>query len=124
MTPHPPSIDCPRPNLAPGAQGIARVAVLDAPAQLLVTFERPLTPAQRAYLLDPRSYSLTGGRRLFPHVVSAVLHNPPDTPPDLRDRRVLLGLDGPGDFSVYTLCVGGPGVDPFFASRKLRFRLA
>ena len=28
-----------------------------------------------------------------------------------------------GDFSVYTLTVNGNSIDPFFASRKLRFRL-
>jgi hypothetical protein len=35
-----------------------------------------------------------------------------------------LTLDSIGDFSIYTLTVSGPGIDPFFASRKLRFRLA
>src|SRR5215471_18217476 len=107
-TPTSPSIDCPTSILGPTAQGIARVAVLDETAQLLVTFERPISAAQGA-LLDPKSYSLTGGQRLFPHVISA-LANPPRTPPELIDRRVLLGLDQLGDFSVYTLTVSGTGI--------------
>ena len=37
---------------------------------------------------------------------------------------MLLTLDGLGDFSIYTLTVSGPDIDPFFSSRKLRFRLA
>src|SRR5262245_799370 len=123
-TPTGPSIDRPTPRLREGMQGVARVAVLDERAELVVTFERPLVPAQHAYLLDPRSYGLTGGQRLFPHVIAATLFNPPGTPPDLLNRRVLLRLDGPGDFSVYVLTVSGPDVDPFFAARKLRFRLA
>src|SRR5437868_1397881 len=123
-TPTGPGIDCPTARLRDGMQGIARVAVLDDRAQLVVAFERPLSPALHAYLLDPRGYSLTGGQRLFPHVVAATLFNPPDTPPDLRNQRVLLQLDGLGDFSVYTLTVSGPDIDPFFAARPLRFRLA
>jgi hypothetical protein len=119
-----PGIDCPDPRLPPGAQGIARVAVDDARAELVVTFQRPLAlPAQR-YALEPRSYSLSGGRRLFPRVLGAEPYEPPDTPPELRGRRVRLALSGPGDFSIYTLTVTGPDIDPFFASRKLRFRLA
>jgi hypothetical protein len=35
-----------------------------------------------------------------------------------------LTLDAIGDFSIYTLTVSGADIDPFFASRKLRFRLA
>ncbi|HUZ03386.1 MAG TPA: hypothetical protein VMU89_23830 [Thermomicrobiaceae bacterium] len=117
-------LDCPDPVLRPNAQGIARVAVNDAQAQLVVTFTVPLTPAQRVYAFDPRHYLLTGGERLFPHVVTATLFNPAGTPPDLVDRRVLLQLDGLGDFSIYTLTVSGPDVDPFFAGHRLRFRLA
>jgi hypothetical protein len=119
-----PSIECTNPNLRPGAQGIARVAVLDDRAQLIVTFERPISPAEQPVLTDPRSYILTGGQRLFPHVLSASLFNPVGTLPDLLHRRVLLQLDGIGDFSVYTLSVSGPDIDPFFAAHALRFRLA
>jgi hypothetical protein len=119
-----PSIDCTNPNLPPGAQGIARVAVLDDRAQLIVTFERPITAAEQPILTDPRSYALTGGQRLFPHALSASLYNPVGTLPDLLHRRVLLELDGIGDFSVYTLSVSGPDIDPFFAAHQLRFRLA
>src|SRR6185369_2139264 len=72
----------------------------------------------------PRSYSLSGGQRLFPRVLEARMHNPPGTPPDLFNRRILLQLNQTGDFSIYTLFVSAAGIDPFFASRKLRFRLA
>jgi Baseplate J-like protein len=119
----PPSIVCPRPVLRAGAQGIARVAVDDARARLMVTFLRPLRLPAEAFLLDPRSYSLTGGQRRFPRVlrvepVSAA------SPPDPDGRQALLTLDQLGDFSVYTLTVSGPEIDPFFESRPLRFRLA
>ena len=119
-----PTIVCPDPVLPLGAQGILRVAVDDDLAQLLVTFANVITPAQQANLLNPNSYTLAGGQRLFPHVLQARLHNPPGTPPDLLDRRILLQLNQTGDFSIYTLSVSGPDIDPFFASRKLRFRLA
>ena len=117
-------LNCPDPVLRPNAQGLARVAVDDARAQLVVTFAAPLTVAQQSYALDPRHYALTGGERLFPHVTSAALYNPAGTPPDLAGRRVLLQLDGLGDFSIYTLTVSGPDIDPFFAGHTLRFRLA
>lgn len=113
-----PTIVCPTPQLPAGAQGIARVAVDDERALLTVTFERPI-PAAQTYLSDPRSYSLTGGQRLFPRILSAAFETPlPGA------TRVLLQLDQAGDFSVYTLTVSGPDIDPFFASHKLRFRLA
>jgi hypothetical protein len=107
--------------LPPGAQGIARVAVDDARAQLVVTFYRPIT-LQQSYLSNPHSYSLTGGQRLFPHVLKAEIY-PQTSPPELGNPRVLLTLDGLGDFSIYTLTVSGPDIDPFFSSYKLRFRL-
>src|SRR5436190_645265 len=78
------------------AQGIRRVAVDDARNRLIVTFASEITPAQRGYLLDPRSYTLTGGERLFPHVVSAELQTETASPPEPVDR-VVLQLDGPGD---------------------------
>jgi len=114
--------NCPDPQLRPNAQGIARVAVNDTAAQLLVTFEVPITLPQQNYLLNARSYSLSGGERLFPHVLSATL-NPPGTPPELQNRLVQLDLDSIGDFSIYTLTVNGPDIDPFFSSHKLRFRV-
>src|SRR5215471_12434671 len=117
-----PSLACPTPDLSPSAQGIARVAVDDARAQLIVTFYQPVTPL-RPYLLDPRSYSLTGGQRLFPHVLKAEPY-PSTSPPELVNQRVLLTLDGLGDFSIYTLTVSGPDIDLFFSSYKLRFRLS
>jgi hypothetical protein len=117
------SLDCPDPKLRANAQGIARVAVNDGAAQLIVTFAQPISP-QEAYALNPRSYSLTGGQRLFPHIRTATLYNPTGTPPELQGRRVLLQLDGEGDFSIYTLTISGPDIDPFFSSHTLRFRLA
>jgi hypothetical protein len=120
----PPFIDCPDPILRPGAQGIEFVAVDDADARLVVTFARVLDPGEQSWALAPGHWTLTGGQRLFPRIVAAGLYNPPGAPPDLTGRRVALSLDGPGDFSIYTLTVTGPDVDPFFASRRLRFRLA
>src|SRR5512134_1284783 len=117
-----PSIACPHPEPAPGAQGIARVAVDDRLVTLVVTFLQPTTLPARSYLFDPRSYSLTGGQRRFPRVLR--VEPGADSPPDASSRQVRLRLDQLGDFSVYTLTVSGPDVDPFFASRKLRFRLA
>ena len=63
-------------------QGIERVAVDDAHAQLLVTFFRqPLEP----YLALASSYTLTGGQRLFPRVVDAEFWPSPVRPMD-RNR--------------------------------------
>ena len=45
-----PTIQCPAPALAAGAQGVARVAVDDASARLMVTFLAPITASQQAYL--------------------------------------------------------------------------
>jgi hypothetical protein len=104
-------------------QGIERIAVDDARAQLLVTFYRPITLPLESYLLQATSYTLTGGRRLFPHVIKAEI-SPPASPPQSGSQQVLLTLDGLGDFSVYTLTVSGADIDPFFSNRKLRFRLA
>jgi hypothetical protein len=104
-------------------QGIERVAVDDARAQLLVTFYRPITLPLESYLLQASSYTLTGGQRLFPHVVKAEI-SPPASPPHSGSQQVLLTLDSLGDFSVYTLTVSGADIDPFFSSCKLRFRLA
>src|SRR5262245_49566965 len=117
------SLNCPGAELHPGMQGMQRVAVDDAGAQLLVTFFRPIALPLESYLLQPASYTLTGGQRLFPHVVAASLW-PVGSPPPSGRQQVLLTLDGLGDFSVYTLTVSGPDIDPFFSSRQLRFRLA
>jgi len=118
-----PSIECPAPVLAPGSQGIARVGVDDAKAQLTVTLLAPITPSQRIYLANPLSYGLTGGQRLFPRILAAAFP-PPTSPPGPDSQSVVLTLDSAGDFSIYTLTVSGPDVDPFFSSAKLRFRLA
>jgi len=118
-----PSLECPQAALHPGMQGIERVAVDDERAQLLITFFRPITLPLESYLLQPSSYTLTGGHRLFPHVISAQI-SPPTSPPQSGSQQVLLTLDGLGDFSVYTLTINGADIDPFFSSCQLRFRLA
>jgi hypothetical protein len=124
QTPIIPSIDCPNPQLHSGAQGIARVAVDDLAAQLRVTFVAPLSFPRDAFLLDPASYILTGGQRLFPQVLQ-VSSSSVSSPPSSADMRTLvLTLNGIGDFSIYTLTVNGGSIDPFFSSRKLRFRLS
>lgn len=120
---HLPSIRCPQPVLGAGRQGIARVAVDDVRAQLIASFHAPITLPQQSYLLDPSSYALTGGQRLFPRILKAELHIR-GSPPGIDQPSVLLSLDGLGDFSIYTLTVSGPDIDPFFRSAKLRFRLA
>ncbi len=107
-------------GLPPDAQrqGIAYVGVREQaqfagqPAVLTVAFVLPL--AGRPYLLDPRSYALTGGERIVPRITGVRRAD---------DRSVALALDRIGDFSVYTLTVGGPDLDPFYASRPVRFRL-
>lgn len=109
-----PILSCPAAEPRPGLQGIQRTSVLDGQAQILVTFYLPLTADQQITLLSPRAYSLTGGRRLFPRVLAAVL----DAPAVVR-----LTLDTEGDFSIYTLTASALDLDPLFASHKLRFRL-
>ena len=118
-----PSLACPNPQLHPGTQGIARVAVDDANAQLLVTFLAPIVLPQEAFLLNPASYSLFGGQRIFPRVL-AVEPASAASPPIADSSTLILTLNNLGDFSIYTLTVSGPDIDPFFASRQLRFRLA
>ena len=123
MVPGLPSLQCSNAVLHDGMQGIARVAVDDTRALLVVTFLRPIALPGQSYLFDAGSYSLNGGQRLFPRVIKA---GPPPTssPPQPAAPQVMLTLDGLGDFSVYTLTVSGPDIDPFFAAHKLRFRLA
>jgi hypothetical protein len=116
-------LQCPGAELHAGMQGIELVAVDDTNAQLLVTYFRPIALPLDSFLLQPTSYTLTGGQRLFPRVIAASLW-PIGSPPVSGALQVLLTLDGLGDFSVYTLTVSGPDIDPFFASRTLRFRLA
>jgi len=117
-----PTINCPNAVVRADAQGIERVAVDDQQAQLLVTFFHTILIPQESYLLSPASYTLTGGQRLFPHVIKAEVP-PPSSPPEPTARQILLTLDGEGDFSIYTLTVSGPDIDPLFSSHKLRFRL-
>jgi hypothetical protein len=117
-----PAIDCPDPILPPDVQGIERAAVDDDTAQVVVTFARRFT-AGSDDLFRPASYVLSGGRRLFPRVRAATRYNPAGTAFELLDRRVLLTLDTIGDFSVYTLTLTAAGIDPFFTSHRLRFRL-
>jgi hypothetical protein len=115
-------INCPDAVVRADAQGIERVAVDDQHAQLLVTFFHPILMPQQSYLLSGASYTLTGGARLFPQVIK-VQAPMPSSPPQPFARQVLLTLDGEGDFSIYTLTVSGPDIDPLFSSFKLRFRL-
>ena len=117
------TIQCPTPVLAAGAQGLARVAVDDANARLIVTFLTPITPSQQVYLTSSLSYTLTGGQRLFPRILAAALPGP-SSPPGPDNQSVVLTLNSLGDLSIYTLTVNGPDIDPFFSSAKLRFRLA
>jgi hypothetical protein len=118
-----PSIVCPDPQPAPGMQGLALVAVDDTNAQLLVTLLGPIVLPRDQSLLEARSYTLTGGQSIFPRVTAADLLGPA-SPPFGNTTQILLTLTAIGDFSVYTLSVTGASIDPFFASRKLRFRLA
>ena len=117
-----PSIQCSAPVPGPGLQGVARVAVDDVNAKLTVVFLAPIVLPDQAFLLNPLSYSLTGGQRLFPRILKAEIA-PPTSPPS-SNPNVILTLDSEGDFSIYTLTVSGPKIDPFFSSAKLRFRLA
>jgi hypothetical protein len=110
-------------GVTPGTQGLARVVALDDLVTVTVVFKTPLSAAQKLAMLDPKAYTLTGGQRLFPRVTGVSL-NPPGTPASEQDRRVQLALDGPGDFSTYTLTVSGPGLDPIADALPLRFRLA
>jgi len=121
-----PSINCPRATIAPNAQGLLRVEVKDDAAQLIVRFERDVTDPSQAFLRLAESYVLTGGERIFPRVTSVdpTPYNPAGTPAALLNKRLLLQLNRIGDFSIYTLTVNGPGLDPFFSSIRLRFRLA
>jgi hypothetical protein len=116
------SINCPDAVVRHDAQGIERVAVDDQHAQLLVTFFHIILMPQQSYLLNPESYTLTGGERLFPHIIKVEVPGP-SSPPEPTGRQMLLRLDGEGDFSIYTLTVNGPDIDPLFSSHKLRFRL-
>jgi hypothetical protein len=122
-----PSIRCPLLEPPPGVQGILRVAVLDAvggsgPPRLAVTFAQPVGALQQQDVANPRNYTLTGGQRLSPRVISATL-NPTGTPAGLLNQFVELALDIEGDFSIYTLSLSAAGIDPFFSSRTVRFRL-
>ena len=117
-----PPLACPAPRLRRGGQGILRVAVDEVNVQLIVTFQRAIEQPEEDFLLDPRSYSLTGGQRLFPRVI-AVEVDGAGSPPVPEDG-LRLRLSSLGDFSIYTLTITGPGLDPFFDSHKLRFRVA
>ncbi len=117
-----PSIQCPAPVPEPGMQGILRVGVDDSTATLTVVFLAPIVLPDQAFLGNPLSYSLTGGQRFFPRILKADFA--PLSSPPAANPAVILTLDTTGDFSIYTLTVSGPNIDPFFSSAKLRFRLA
>jgi len=104
-------IDCPQPTLRPGAQGMLRVEVSADQRTLTVTFATAITAA----LLDPARFTLTGGRRVHPQVVQATGVSGAVTAD--------LGLDQPGDFSIYMLTLLGDDVDPFYASLAFSFKV-
>jgi hypothetical protein len=118
-----PSIQCSNVTLRPGAQGIKRVGVDDGNARLTVVFAAPISLPEQSYLFETKSYNLTGGQRLFPRILNVTPQNV-TSPPAPDGPAVVLSLDGLGDFSIYTLTISGPDIDPFFSSAKLRFRLA
>jgi hypothetical protein len=102
------------PTPAGGRQGIAYIGLQETARPVLtVTFVMPV--AGMPYLLRTSSYTLTGGARMFPRILRIVRADA---------SSVALELDTIGDFSVYTLTVTGPDLDPLFASRPVRFRLA
>lgn len=117
--PSAPSIHCPNAVPGPGL-GIQRIVVDDNARKLLVTFTKKaneLTDEQKTRLRSPSAYALTGGSRIFPRIVSVEISAAP------AEITAELQLDEIGDFSIYTLTIGGPDVDSFFASHTLRFRL-
>lgn len=109
-------LDCPSPTLHPGLVGVRRVDVTDQPPSLTVVLVPSDALVQAPWLLDARAYALTGGARMHPHITRV-------DPVPGRSDEVLLTLDMAGDFSVYTLTIAGPGVDPFFGGARFRFRL-
>ena len=78
--PFTPPIQCPSPVLEAGAQGIERVAVDDASAKLTVVFLAPIVLPAQNFLLNPATYTLTGGQRLFPRILRCDFP-PPGSPP-------------------------------------------
>lgn len=108
---------CPAPILRQGEVGVRRVDVTDLPPSLTVTLLPDDALIRAPWLLDSRAYALTGGARMHPHVLAPVARVPG------RNDQVVLSLDIAGDFSVYTLSINGPNVDPFFGGSEVRFRL-
>lgn len=108
-----PTVLCPRPAPRAASQGLAAIAVGATQRELTVTLIAPV--AGGSYLFEPRRYALTGGRRLHPRVLAVAAGGQPD--------QLVLQLDQPGDFSIYTLTVSGADIDPFFASRKFSFKI-
>jgi hypothetical protein len=106
------------PTPAAGRQGIAYIGVQEGPKPALtVTFVLPIALLPVPYLLRKSSYALTGGVRMFPRI-TGIMPVPGDP------ASAVLELDTIGDFSVYTLTATAPELDPLFASRTVRFRLA
>jgi hypothetical protein len=124
-----PSVEAPNPTLRQDAQGIGTLDVDARRNRIVVTFLRAIADGEGridhrlAYLLDRRSYSLSGGVSVQPRILRAELYDPEGSSADLRGRRVLLEIDRPGDSSIYRLTVSGPTVDPLFGSRPLQFGL-
>jgi hypothetical protein len=111
-------LDCADATLQAGLISLQQVEVTDGdPPSLLVTLAPADAVTRAPWLLQAQGYALSGGVRRFPRVVG-VDRAPP------RADQLRLSLDWDGDFSTYTLALAGPGVDPFFAGRTLRFHLA
>ena len=109
-----PNIACPLPVPRPASQGVETVAVSADQRELTVTWLASVDLVSFPYLFDPASYTLTGGRRLHPRVLAVT---------QVATTQLVLHLDQPGDFSIYTLTVRGPTIDPFFAAKKFSFKI-
>jgi hypothetical protein len=108
-----PSITCPPPTPRCSSQGIDSIEVSHDQRSLTVTFLEDILAG--TYLYETSRYAIAGGRRLNPHVLSVVAGPMP--------RQLVLQLDQRGDFSIYTLSISGPDIDPFFATRRFSFKI-
>jgi hypothetical protein len=95
------------------SQGLGAVEVSHDQKQLTVTFIKDVPLGSR--LFEPGTYALTGGRRLHPRVLAVTS--------GASLNQLVLHLDQPGDFSIYTLTVSSSDIDPFFASKKFSFKI-
>jgi hypothetical protein len=94
------------------SQGLDGIEVSHDQRSLTVRFLVPVPV--NSPLLDPAQYTLTGGRRLHPRVTSVA---------PASAKELVLTLDQPGDFSIYTLAVRDDHLDPFFAAKRFSFKI-